>query len=248
MTVVITGAAHGLGKALVEACVDRGEDVTAVDHDEQALALLDCALTCAIDLTEPSAPQTLIKSLPGPVTMIIHCAGISGTGRFEDIPAEHHKRILALNLMAPMRITSALLTAGHCAPKCRHVFVGSLSSYTGYPGATSYAASKDGLASFAASLGKSLPRGMTAHCVFPGPLRTDHAAKYAPENSAETVARRQSPDKAAALILRALDRRQRKILPGAKAKGFALAARLAPRFVERALVKSLFSGLTTPRL
>ncbi|MEM1303128.1 MAG: SDR family NAD(P)-dependent oxidoreductase, partial [Pseudomonadota bacterium] len=190
----------------------------------------------------------LLTALSAPVSCIIHCAGISGTGRFQDIPADHHARILAVNLTAPLQITAALLAANACAATARHVFVGSLSTFTGYPGATSYAASKDGLASFARSLNKSLPRGMSAHCAFPGPMRTDHAARYAPDNSAETVARRQTPEDAADLILRGVARRQRIILPGAKAKGFALAARLAPRMVEGALVKSLFSGLRTPRL
>ena len=248
MTTVITGAANGLGLALTQACQARGDTVLAVDHDAAALAELEGVKTLTLDLTAPNAASELLKAVPDKVTTIIHSAGISGTGRFEDIPAEHHQRIMALNFEAPVQITCALLASDACAPKAKHVFIGSLSTFTGYPGATSYAASKDGLASFARSLNKSLPRGSSAHCVFPGPMRTEHAAKYAPDNSAETVARRQSTDDAANLILRAVARGSRTILPGRSAKAFAVAASLVPGLVETALIKSLFAKMDGIRL
>ncbi|WP_147125252.1 SDR family NAD(P)-dependent oxidoreductase [Shimia ponticola] len=248
MTTVITGAANGLGRALALACIERGESVLAIDLDAAALAEIDGAQPLAFDLTAPDAAQSIIAALETPVACIIHCAGISGTGRFEDIPAEHHARIMALNFTAPVQITAALLAANACAPTAKHVFVGSLSTFTGYPGATSYAASKDGLSSFTHSLRKSLPRGMSSHCVYPGPLRTDHAARYAPDNSEATVARRQSPEEAAALILTAMDRRRRAIFPGWKTRAFAFAGRILPGPVGRTLRQSLFETLKEPKL
>ena len=248
MTTVITGAANGLGLALALACQARGDAVLAVDHDAKALAALEGMKTLILDLTAPNAANDLMAALPDKITTIIHSAGISGTGRFEEIPAEHHQRIMALNFEAPVQITSALLAADACAPKAKHVFIGSLSTFTGYPGATSYAASKDGLASFARSLNKSLPRGSSAHCVFPGPMQTEHAAKYAPDNSAETVARRQNTEDAANLILRAVTRGHHTILPSPSAKAFAVAGRLLPGLVETTLVKSLFAKMDGIRI
>ncbi|MEM9436846.1 MAG: SDR family NAD(P)-dependent oxidoreductase, partial [Pseudomonadota bacterium] len=183
MRTVITGAANGLGRALALACHGRGDRVLAVDYDERALSDLPTE-TLALDLTVTDAAQMIADR--GPIDLIIHCAGISGTGPFERIPPEHHEKIIKLNFEAPMTITSVLLAHGAMSEASTHAFVGSLSSFTGYPGAVSYAASKDGLASFARSLDKSLPKGQSAACIFPGPLATEHAARYAPENSAKT--------------------------------------------------------------
>ncbi|MEM8592456.1 MAG: SDR family NAD(P)-dependent oxidoreductase [Pseudomonadota bacterium] len=245
MTCVVTGAAHGLGRALVLALVKRSEKVLAVDFDAEALETLPCE-TATIDLTAPNAAEIIARAAP--ISLIIHCAGISGTGPFEAIPADHHAKILALNFEAPSRITCELLARGAMAPQSTHAFVGSLSTYTGYPGAVSYAASKDGLASFAASLNKALPRGQNAACIFPGPLATEHAARYAPDNSEKTRAARQDPSETAELILKALDTRKSRIFPGPKARILALLGAVAPTLLGKALKRGLYDRLPTPKL
>lgn len=245
MRTVITGAANGLGRALALQSHARGEDVLAVDFDEAALKDLPTD-HLRLDLTRPDAAEQIAAT--GPISRIIHCAGISGTGPFEAIPADHHRRILELNFEAPVTITCALLSQGAMAPNATHAFVGSLSSYTGYPGAVSYAASKDGLASFAASLRKSLPKGAHAACIFPGPMATEHAARYAPDNSEKTVAARQSTEDAAMQILKALDARRAIIVPGVKAKLMASFGRYFPGATGKLLRRALYEKLTEPRL
>ncbi len=234
MKVTVTGAASGLGRALAEQCIARGDDVLAID-------ITACDLACetrVLDLTEADAPGQIAEHQ---TDLIIHSAGISGTGPFEDIPAQHHAKIISLNFEAPLQISCALLATGQ---RPHHAFVGSLSTFTGYPGATSYAASKDGLAAFAKSLGKA---GHRTSCIFPGPLRTDHAARYAPDNSAKTVAARQSPEDAARLILKALAKGRRLILPGIKAKGFAVMGRVLPGPTAQALRRALYEQIRTPK-
>lgn len=245
MTVVVTGGARGLGRALVETLLNRGKSVLAVDLDGTALEELSAPFLCA-DATATDIVQRIAQHRP--IDMIIHSAGISGTGRFEIIPAEHHAKILALNFEAPLRITCELLAAGAMSPTGTHVFVGSLSSYTGYPGAVSYAASKDGLASFAQSLDRALPKGQRAVCVFPGPMATDHAARYAPDNSEKTVSARLNPNTAAELILKDLAKGRRVIIPGAKARAIAALARVAPTLIGRTLKRELYDKMDDTRL
>lgn len=245
MTCVVTGAAHGLGRALALRLKDDGESLLAIDRDAGALDALGVPYL-AIDLLEPCAADRIATAAP--ITRIIHSAGISATGAFESIPAAHHACVIDLNFTVPMALTCRLLELGAFAPDAQHVFIGSVSTYTGYPGAVSYAASKDGLASFAASLSKALPKGQSASCVFPGPMATDHAARYAPSNDAKTVAARQDPAEAAEQILRNLARGKRRILPGGKAKAFAFLGRVAPRLTGRMLRRSLYEKLTEPRV
>lgn len=245
MRTVITGGANGLGRALALAAMEDGRDVVAVDLSEADLAMLPME-TRALDLTNAEAPAQIAAL--GPIELIIHSAGISGTGPFEDIPPEHHKRILDLNFRAPVAITAHLLATGAMAANSKHAFIGSLSTFTGYPGAVSYAASKDGIASFARSLDKALPPRQSAAIVFPGPLATDHAARYAPENDAKTVAARLAPEDAARIILAGLAAGKRSIIPGGKAKLMAAAGRIAPGPVGRLLRKGLYEKLTRPKL
>ncbi|MFK8023242.1 MAG: SDR family NAD(P)-dependent oxidoreductase [Ilumatobacter sp.] len=248
MTVVVTGAGNGLGRSLALACRARGDAVLAVDCDDEALTCLEGVTSVDVDLLAVGAVDHIRNALTEPCSEIHHVAGISGTGRFEEIPPDHHERVLTLNFEVPMQITCALLAAGAFAPTARHVFIASLSRFTSYPGATSYAASKDGIASFARSLDAALPERMSAHCVFPGPLRTAHAARYSPDNSAAKVRRRQDPDDAAAAILRQLARGRTRIFPNAAARGFAAAGVLAPGLVGGALRRSLFENFSAPQL
>ncbi|MEL6915512.1 MAG: SDR family NAD(P)-dependent oxidoreductase [Pseudomonadota bacterium] len=245
MRTVITGGANGLGRALALAAQAAGHEVVAVDHAEAALSELPVA-GLALDLTGADAPARIAAL--GPIDLIIHSAGISGTGPFEAIPPEHHARILDLNFRAPLAITAHLLAEGALAQGSTHAFVASLSRFTGYPGAVSYAASKDGLASFARSLDKALPRGQRAAVIYPGPLATEHAARYAPDNSARTVAARLDPARAAEIILKGLAQGRRTIIPGGKAKLMAAAGVLAPGPVGRLLRKGLYEKLPEAKL
>jgi len=247
MKTVITGAAAGLGHALAVLAAERGDEVIAVDLDDTGLKRLDCE-TLTLDLTAEDASERLARSAGKEIGMIIHSAGISGTGPFEAIPPERHAAIMALNFATPIRITTTLLASDAMAERSMHAFVGSLSSFTGYPGAVSYAASKDGLASFARSLNAALPKGQNATCIYPGPLATDHAARYAPDNRAKTVAARQKPKDAARRILADLARGKRQIFPSGKAQLLARMGQLAPTATTRLLKRALYDKLPEPKL
>jgi short-subunit dehydrogenase len=178
----------------------------------------------------------------GPFDLVILNAGISATGMFEAIALDRHHAVSRVNLHAPAQITAQLLQAGAIAQGGRLVFVASLSCFTGYPGAASYAASKDGLASFAASLRKPLwrDRRIAVQLVCPGPMDTPHATEHAPKGADSS--RRMAPAKVAQTILRA-SARGRVILPGAGAKLAAILGRLAPQSMTRIMGRVLFAKL-----
>ena len=238
MKVLITGGASGLGAALATACTARGDAVHILDiapgdgptwhqHDMASVA--------------PAAWARLADWLgvQGPFDMVILSAGISATGRFERISLPDHQKVIAVNLAGPMRLVHLLDTGAHLRAGARLVFVASLSCFTGYPGAASYAASKDGLAGFARSLRKPMrKRGVTVQLVCPGPMDTPHATRYAPEGS--SAKGRMSPDRAARAILGS---RRFTIIPGAGPKLAAMIGRRAPQTMTRLMGQVLFSKL-----
>ncbi|MGP9788553.1 SDR family NAD(P)-dependent oxidoreductase [Roseinatronobacter sp. NSM] len=245
--VLITGGSSGLGKALVAACHDRGlGPVSVLDvapAPDAAGGKLDWVLHDMAD-TRAQSWSALAETLQeqGPFDLVILNAGISATGRFEGIPLATHLAVARVNLLGPMRLVHMLLHAGLLAQGGRVVFISSLSVYTGYPGAASYAASKDGLASLARALRKPLRKAgnISVQLVCPGPMDTPHAARHAPEGA--RADRRSDPARVARQILE-LPQGRFVLLPGLGAKLAAVAGTLFPHMMTRIMGKVLFARL-----
>jgi short-subunit dehydrogenase len=94
-----------------------------------------------------------------------------------------------------------------------------------------YAATKDGLASYARSLSVALaPCGIHVLTVFPGPTRTEHARRYSPDNSREE--KRMAPEALAEQIFQAVKRRRRALVPGLGNRVFAWMGFCVPKVAE----------------
>ena len=151
-------------------------------------------------------------------------------------------KVLDINLRAPLLLTAGLLNADRLVAGGTIICLASLSTFVGYPGAAVYAASKDGLVSYARSLSVGLAdRDIRTLTVFPGPTRTAHARRYSPDNRRES--RRMPPEAVARQVVKATQRRQRTLAPGLSSRAFALMGRLAPRLAEQAMRKTLFDKL-----
>lgn len=243
---LVTGASAGLGRAMAERLAAAGHDVVGLDRDRPGPDAPFEHLPC--DLADRHAVDGVISKLVqhGPFDWMVFNAGISATGAFEAIPPEAHARLLAVNAEAPMVLCARLAAAGALARGGRLVFVSSLSHFTGYPGAASYGASKDALAIYARSIRKPFARalGVSVSVACPGPLRTGHAARHAPEGA--DASRRMVPDEAARRILAAAGRGGATITPGAAATAFALAGRIAPGPVTALMKRLIHDRLDGP--
>jgi short-subunit dehydrogenase len=242
MRVLLTGAASGLGAALLRACMAREDQVCALDRAPCPDGVrVDWVQTDLGAVTDWAALGAELAE-KGPFDLVILNAGISATGPFETITLDRHRAVSRVNLHAPLQITAQLVQAGSLAQGGRLVLVASLSCFTGYPGAASYAASKDGLAAFAASICKPVWRDhrIAVQLVCPGPMDTPHATEHAPEGA--DASRRMSPAKVAQAILTAPARRK-VILPGMGAKLAAAAGRIAPQTLTRIMGRVLFAKL-----
>lgn len=252
MKALITGAADGIGRALSFACGRADYDIVGIDIDEararQTAADLDAAgifnRFLQADLADGVQVANLVAqlSLHGPYDLVIHNAGISAVGRFAEIDPARQQAVIDINLTAPMLLTAGLLAHRQISANGTLVFISSLSHFAGYPGAAVYAATKDGIASYARSLRVGLaPQHVHVLTVFPGPTRTAHARRYSPDNSREH--KRMSPEELASQILRAIQRRQWTLIPGIGNRLFALAGRIAPRLTEAVMRKTLYEKL-----
>lgn len=119
--VLITGGSSGLGKALVDLCVERGLAPVCVLDIAPAPDAGDGKLDWVFhDMADQEAApwaalsETLQKK--GPFDLVILNAGINATGRFEGIPLATHLSVARVNLLGPLRLVHMLLHAGLLAP------------------------------------------------------------------------------------------------------------------------------------
>lgn len=177
--VFVTGAGHGIGRAIVEAFVKEGDRVAFCDIDAQRgeeVVAATAALFFHLDVCDTEALERVIKSLLdewGDIDIIVNNVGIGGFEPITTTSVEHFERVINTNLRSAF-ITSRLL-AMHRAK------MGATNSYgriinlcsTRYqqsePNSEAYAASKGGIYSLTHALAISLaPYHVTVNCIAPG--------------------------------------------------------------------------------
>ena len=105
-----------------------------------------------------------------------------------------------------------------------------------------YAATKDGIASYARSLRASIGKKRHVLTVYPGPTRTEHARRYSPDNSRES--KRMAPEDLADRIYRSVMKRRTTLIPGAANKVIATAGKWLPKLTERMMAKAMLRSET----
>ena len=149
-TVVITGAAGGMGALFVERFLANGDTVIATDMTQEGLAALKddsgrlhritANLTEADDLAG-IAEHT--RKATGRVDVLVNNAGWFPMQPFEEIEASDWKTVLDINLVAPAMLTRALLPLMKGRGWGRIVNIGSASFYGGVPGQAHYVPDAD---------------------------------------------------------------------------------------------------------
>lgn len=157
--VIITGAGRGIGKALCDWFLNRGDSVLAISRNVSALRPRQGLHIVQADVTqEQNWVETAEKCFPGQhegCRIVIHNAGILVNRPFEAITKEEMEQMFAVNVFAPIRLTQQWMPWMR-ASGCSHtVFITSMGGFQGssrYPGLSVYSSSKSALASLAESL------------------------------------------------------------------------------------------------
>jgi 3-oxoacyl-[acyl-carrier protein] reductase len=173
-TVVITGAARGIGLALATSFAGAGADVVAVDRDEDDLvAAADAigAIPLAADVASTSEVERAIAGTvarTGRVDVLVNNAGILRDKVLWKLDDEDWDAVLGVHLGGTFRFTRA------CVPHFRNQGYGrviNVTSYTGLHGnvgQSAYAAAKAGIIGFTKTAAKELARfGVTVNAISP---------------------------------------------------------------------------------
>jgi NAD(P)-dependent dehydrogenase (short-subunit alcohol dehydrogenase family) len=189
-TVLITGAANGLGRALADAFGNAGATLALVDVDEEALRKVALrvhkASTYIADLSDEDATRRMIEAVRADhpnVNTLVHNAGYLVPKRVAEVSDEEWNRTFNVGIQAARLLTKAFwpqwLQTGGAA-----IYVSSRSGIEGFDGETAYCATKHALEGFVKALAiEGASSGIFVHAVTPGMyLRTPMSERnYPPE-------------------------------------------------------------------
>jgi 3-oxoacyl-[acyl-carrier protein] reductase len=180
---LVTGAARGIGASIAETLARDGAEVILLDvpqarHDLEALAARLGGRTIDLDICAADAASRLIEALPEGIDIVVHNAGITRDKTLVNMTPEYWDSVLAVNLLAPQKLTQALFDSGTLRDDGRVVLLSSTSGIAGNRGQSNYAASKAGLIGLAEAFAVRLAtRGATINAVAPGFIETGMTAQ-----------------------------------------------------------------------
>ena len=188
-TAIVTGAAHGFGRAICSALAQGGADVWALDIVEAELAQTaglcrDGGGRCTarvVDITQPLAVQALVDEVcrvRGQVDVLVNNAGgvLGQVGQaLERVTPEQWNAIFAVNVSGAFYLCQAVAPGMKAARAGRIVNISSGAGLTiSLTGIQAYAASKAALVSLTRQLGHELGEwGITVNCIAPGFVRSN---------------------------------------------------------------------------
>ena len=188
-TAIVTGAAHGFGRAICIALAQNGANVWALDIVADELAqtgriCLDGGGRCqhrVVDITQPHAVKVLVDEVcgvHGQVDILVNNAGgvLGQVGRpLEAVSPEQWNAILAVNVSGAFYLCQAVAPGMKAARAGRIVNISSGAGLTiSLTGIQAYAAAKAALVSLTRQLGHELGEwGITVNCIAPGFVRSN---------------------------------------------------------------------------
>ena len=183
---LVTGAARGIGAAIVRTLARDGATVIGADVAQLANELR--AVTTEIDggellvdITTVDAPHRLAayaRDTYGGLDIVVHNAGITRDKRLANMRTDVWEPVLDVNLRAPERITAHLLDSGVLREGGSIVGVASIAGIAGNNGQTNYATSKAGIIGLVEALAPDLEhRGLRINAVAPGFIETTMTAR-----------------------------------------------------------------------
>jgi 3-oxoacyl-[acyl-carrier protein] reductase len=171
--VLVTGASGDLGRAVVEACAARGDDVLA---QVRSRPYADSRVTqVQVDLCAENGVAELFAGIPARwdgIDLLVNCVGGARPIPIDKLTADEWRSCLQLNVEVPLLVIQAAL---ELLERVRGsvVNLSSVVAFTGGAFGPHYAAAKAAVVGLTYSAARDLgPRGIRVNCVAPGPVES----------------------------------------------------------------------------
>jgi NADP-dependent 3-hydroxy acid dehydrogenase YdfG len=248
--VVITGAGSGIGRALAVNLAEQGARLAISDVDEEGLAETVVLAEKAgaevrsdrLDVADRDAFETYAAAIAahfGQVNVVVNNAGVALAGDFVDLDMEDIDWIIGVNFWGVVHGSKFFLPHLIESGDGHLVNISSLFGLISMPGQSMYNASKYAVRGMTEAIREEMliaghQVGVTA--VHPGGIKTaiarnarvsEHEDKAATAKLFDEKLARMTPEKAAAIIVRAIKRNQARVLVGIDAHAVHTFGKLA---------------------
>ncbi len=190
-TVLVTGAAGGIGSGICRRLLADGYAVAATDINAAGLDALEAALGEGLsiypaDQTDEAAMAALVHAVEGelgPVEGLVNVTGWTHATRFETETSDYWAKVMAINFTSLLYVAQPVLKSMIARKSGRMVFIASDAGRVGTATEAVYAGAKGAVLAFAKSLARENARhNINVNCVAPGPTETPLFAEEMKDN------------------------------------------------------------------
>jgi 3-oxoacyl-[acyl-carrier protein] reductase len=182
---IVTGAARGIGRAIVIELLRQGRIVAGLDINAEQLKELEkvvkeagfSVITRLVDITKTEQLTETLESLAteyGGIGILVNNAGITRDKLMMQMNEEDFDKIISVNLRAAFMATTISLRSMVRNKFGRIINMSSVAGIMGQAGSSNYAASKAGLIGMTKSVAREVgKKNVTANCIAPGFIMTE---------------------------------------------------------------------------
>lgn len=251
---VVTGAGSGIGRAIAQSLADKGCHLALVDVDQSGLEETRSSVsrndrrctTHIADVSDKARMQALpdeVAAAHGQVHILVNNAGVSVGSMFADHSVEDAEWVIGVNLWGVIYGCKYFLPHLKQADWAQIVNLSSLFGFFGMPGQACYSATKAAVKALSEALWTELANtSVSVTSVHPGVVRTALIRSSRiedPDERAKAIEMADKygtdPKKAGRLIVRAIERNQRRVLIGVDARAIQWLSRAFPNGLHSAL-------------
>ena len=193
-TAFVTGAARGIGLAIVERLARDGAAVTAVDIDlptqqreVDALAAQGLRVTAAHrDVTSRASVEDAVRAAEaayGPIDILVNNAGIAGRAApLEALSDDDWRRVMEIDVTSVFLCSQAVIKGMKARKAGRIINVASIAGKEGNPNMIPYSTAKAGVIGFTKALAKEVAQlGIYVNAIAPAVIETPILQQLTPE-------------------------------------------------------------------
>jgi short-subunit dehydrogenase len=246
---VITGAASGLARALLERLAPIRQQILLIDKNENTLLsiaskypncrimVVDLALETELDLLYKSAEWNKY-----PITELFACAGIGLRGEFQTHSFESLKKIFDVNVLSRIFLAKNVIESMRRLQFGRIIFISSSSAFQPLPFMGAYAASNSALLSLGEAWSSEVAhQGIQFKVICPGGMQTNfQKSAGVREIQGEAL---MSPTRVAKEIFLSLKNQRITVIVSFRSFVMSLLARILPRRLSLKLWKFLMERM-----
>ena len=171
--IIVTGASRGLGQAITERLIERGEEVIGLARNTRGLKIdvIECDVS---DYASVKNASKEVKRMRKPVEAFINAAGVASMNMAVTTDESTVQKLIQTNLVGTIYCCQLFAPIMLRQKQGSFINFSTIAVALALKGESVYAASKAGVESFSRTFAREMADfNVRVNCIAPGPIRTD---------------------------------------------------------------------------